>query len=82
MWSGVPLKVSKIQGNVAAAEIKGFRRQVYLDILDEDVGEGDYVMVRAGLAVRKLPHREARATLRLLSDVGVLSASRATDGGA
>jgi hydrogenase expression/formation protein HypC len=76
MSLGVPLKVQKVEGNVATAEIKSVRRRIHLDILDEKVGAGDYVIVHAGFAIRKLPNREAKATLTLLSDVGVLSAAQ------
>ncbi|MDQ7033059.1 MAG: HypC/HybG/HupF family hydrogenase formation chaperone [Desulfonauticus sp.] len=65
MCLAVPMEVKSIDGLVAEVEIGGVKNQVRLDIIDEQPRPGDYVIVHAGFAIRKLDKDEALETLKL-----------------
>lgn len=55
--------------SVAKAEISGVRRDVSLALCPEaDVG--DWVLIHVGFALSRIDEDEARATLRLLEQMG------------
>ncbi len=68
MCLGVPMRVVSIDGTDVVAEIDGVRRAASLMVLDEEVREGDYVIVHAGFAIARLDEAEAEETLRLMRD--------------
>ena len=65
MCLGVPGKVVSIDGAVATVDFFGVRRNVRLDIVDEPVAPGDYVMNHVGFAIRRIPPSEVEETLAL-----------------
>ena len=65
MCLGVPGRVIAIDGLIASVDFWGVRRQVRLDVVDEPVEPGDYVLNHVGFAIRRIPHEEASATLAL-----------------
>jgi hydrogenase expression/formation protein HypC len=65
MCLGVPGKVVSIEGAEALVDFFGVRRRVRLDIVDEPVKPGDYVLNHVGFAIRRIPEEEARETLEL-----------------
>lgn len=65
MCLGVPGKVVSIDGSVATVDFFGIRRSVRLDIVDEPVEPGDYVMNHVGFAIRRIPAAEVEETLAL-----------------
>ncbi|WP_456325220.1 HypC/HybG/HupF family hydrogenase formation chaperone [Desulfonauticus submarinus] len=65
MCLAVPMEVKSIDGQVAEVEVGGVKNQVRLDIIDEQPKIGDYVIVHAGFAIRKLDKDEALETLKL-----------------
>lgn len=65
MCLGVPGKVLTVDGSVATVEFFGVRRDVRLDIVDEPVAPGDYVMNHVGFAIRRIPPSEVQETLAL-----------------
>lgn len=65
MCLGIPGKVLKVEGSTATVDFFGVRRQVRLDIVDEPVAEGDYVMNHVGFAIRRIPPEEVGETLGL-----------------
>jgi len=65
MCLGVPGKVLTIDGSVATVDFFGVRRDVRLDIVDEPVEPGDYVMNHVGFAIRRIPPAEVKETLAL-----------------
>ena len=65
MCLGVPGKVLTVDGSVATVEFFGVRRDVRLDIVDEPVEPGDYVMNHVGFAIRRIPPAEVKETLAL-----------------
>jgi hydrogenase expression/formation protein HypC len=65
MCLGVPGKVIEIQGSMATVDFWGVRRQVCLDICDEPVGVGDYILNHVGFAIRRIPNETIAETLAL-----------------
>jgi hydrogenase expression/formation protein HypC len=56
---------------LAKVEVAGVRRQVNIGLLEHDgVQPGDWVLIHVGFAMSKVDELEARATLRLLQDMG------------
>ena len=79
MCLGIPMQIREIKGNVAKAVLSGTTRLVYLDVLDEEVQAGDYVIVHAGFAIHKIDEKEARETLDLFRGAGVFSSGSEID---
>jgi hydrogenase expression/formation protein HypC len=59
---------------LATVEIAGVRRNVNVGLLDEGarcgVEVGDWVLIHVGFAISRVDEGEARATLRLLQEMG------------
>jgi hydrogenase expression/formation protein HypC len=79
MCLGIPMQVRQIKGNVAKAVLSGTTRLVYLDVLDEEVQVGDYVIVHAGFAIHKIDETEAKETLDLFKEAGVFASTSGKD---
>ncbi|HNY66591.1 MAG TPA: HypC/HybG/HupF family hydrogenase formation chaperone [Deltaproteobacteria bacterium] len=70
MCIGFPGKILSIDGmNQAVIDIGGTRREVSLDIMDEPVAIGDYVITHAGFAIHKVDEDYARESLELLKEL-------------
>jgi hydrogenase expression/formation protein HypC len=70
MCLGFPGKIISIdEDNIAIIDISGTRREVYLDIVDEDVAIGDYVIAHAGYAIHKIDEALALEKLDLLKEI-------------
>ena len=65
MCLGVPGKVIEVAGNIATVDFWGVRRQVQLDVVDEPVAPGDYILNHVGFAIRRIPESEIAETLAL-----------------
>jgi hydrogenase expression/formation protein HypC len=65
MCLGVPGRIVQIEGLVATADFFGVRRQVRLELVDEPVQVGDYVLNHVGFAIRRIPEEDIQATLDL-----------------
>jgi hydrogenase expression/formation protein HypC len=65
MCLGVPGKVVSVEGLVALVDFFGVRRETRLDVIDEPVEPGDYVLNHVGFAIRKIPADDIRETLAL-----------------
>ena len=65
MCLGVPGKIVEIDGFVATVDFFGVRRTVRLDVVDEPVSPGDYVLNHVGFAIRRIPETEIGETLLL-----------------
>jgi len=65
MCLGVPGKVITIDGILATVDFWGVRRQIRLDIVDEPVAPGDYVLNHVGYAIRRIPPEDIGETLEL-----------------
>ena len=69
MCLGVPGKVIAIDGNSATVDFWGVRRQVLLDVVDEPVAVGDYILNHVGYAIRRIPESEIGDTLALFEEL-------------
>ena len=70
MCLGFPGKIISIdEDNFAIIDISGTRREVCLDIVDEDVTLGDYVICHAGYAIHKIDQTLALGKLDLLKEI-------------
>src|SRR3990172_3734798 len=69
MCLGVPGKVLAIDGMEATVDFFGVRKVLRLDIVDEPVTVGDYVLNHVGFAIRRIPPSEVGETLALFEQV-------------
>jgi hydrogenase expression/formation protein HypC len=69
MCLGVPGKVIEISGSMATVDFWGVRRQVCLDIVDEPVKVGDYILNHVGFAIRRIPEETIGETLSLYEEL-------------
>jgi hydrogenase expression/formation protein HypC len=65
MCLGVPGRVLEVHGDFATVDFFGIRRQVRLDVVDQPVSRGDYVLNHVGFAIRRIPEEEIGETLSL-----------------
>ena len=63
MCLGAPGQIVELHGTTAVADFRGVRRKVALDIVDEDVAVGDYVLVHVGFAIRRIAPEDLAETL-------------------
>ena len=69
MCLGVPGKVLSVDGLTARVDFFGVVKELRLDIVDEPVGPGDYVLNHVGFAIRRIPPEEAQETLALFDTI-------------
>ena len=69
MCLGVPGKVLEVNGLEATVDFFGVRRVLRLDIVDEPVAPGDYVLNHVGFAIRRIPPAEVGETLALFETI-------------
>lgn len=65
MCLGVPGRVLEVDGQIAQVDFFGIRRETRLDIIDEPVAPGDYILNHVGFAIRRIPSHEIAETLAL-----------------
>jgi hydrogenase expression/formation protein HypC len=65
MCLGVPGQVVEVRGQIALVDFWGVRRETRLDVVDEPVVPGDYILNHVGFAIRKIPAAEIGETLAL-----------------
>ena len=65
MCLGVPGKVLAVDGLIATVDFWGVQRHVRLDIVDQEVAPGDYVLNHVGYAIRRIPPEDVGETLEL-----------------
>jgi hydrogenase expression/formation protein HypC len=65
MCLGIPGQIVSIDGHTAMVEFWGTLKPVRLDILEQPVRRGDYVINHSGVAVRRIPPHEVVDTLAL-----------------
>jgi hydrogenase expression/formation protein HypC len=76
MCLGVPGKVLAIDGLSATVDFFGVRKELRLDIVDEPVTVGDYVLNHVGYAIRRIPPEEVQETLALFEQILDVSGAR------
>jgi len=69
MCLGVPGKIVSVDGDIATVDFWGVQRQVRLDVVDEPVLPGDYILNHVGYAIRRIPAEEIGATLALYEEL-------------
>ena len=69
MCLGVPGKIVEIRGDSSIVDFWGVRREVALQVVDEPVVVGDYVLVHVGFAIRRIPEDELESTLRFFAEL-------------
>ena len=70
MCIGFPgIIISIDEDNYAIIDISGTRREVCLDIVDEPVAVGDYVITHAGYAIHKIDVASAKEKLSALQEL-------------
>ena len=69
MCLGVPGRVVAVDGDVADVDFWGVRRQVRLELVNEPVAPGDYILNHVGFAIRRIPEGEIAATLALYEEL-------------
>jgi hydrogenase expression/formation protein HypC len=76
MCLGVPGRILAIDGLSATVDFFGVRKELRLDIVDEPVQVGDYVLNHVGFAIRRIPPEEVQETLALFDQVLEASGAR------
>jgi hydrogenase expression/formation protein HypC len=69
MCIAFPGKIISIDDNRAIIDIEGTRREAFLDLIDEDIAIGDYVICHAGFAIHKVDEELAKEKLALLREL-------------
>ncbi|WP_432736209.1 HypC/HybG/HupF family hydrogenase formation chaperone [Maridesulfovibrio sp. FT414] len=71
MCLAIPVEIQSIENQVARCRVG--EGETYLDaslmLMGEEVEVGDYLIVHAGFALRKLDPKEAEETLKILRDM-------------
>jgi hydrogenase expression/formation protein HypC len=75
MCLAIPAQVIELvdeENRLALVDVAGLRRRANVGLLDQDGGvePGDWVLIHVGFALSKVDEEEARATLRLLEQMG------------
>jgi hydrogenase expression/formation protein HypC len=61
--------ISVDENNFAVIDISGTRREVSLDLVDDEVALGDYVICHAGYAIHRVDELQAEESLALLKEL-------------
>ena len=70
MCLSIPSKVVKIdEDNVATVDTMGIQRLVSLDLMGEEVGIGDYVLIHVGYAMSKIDEEDALESLKVYREI-------------
>lgn len=71
MCLAIPAEILEINDGVATCKVGEGETTVQASImlLDEEVTLGDYIIIHAGFALRKLDYNEAQETLKILRDM-------------
>jgi len=65
MCLGVPGRVIRVEGTMALVDFFGVSRQVRLELVDEPVSPGDYILNHVGYAIRRIPETDIEGTLAM-----------------
>lgn len=65
MCLGVPGQIVEVRGDTAIVDFWGTRKRVKLEILNEPLLPGDYIVNHAGYAIRRIPPAEVADTLAM-----------------
>lgn len=65
MCLGVPGRVLEVRGAIARVDFFGVQRDTRLDLVDEPVAPGDYILNHVGFAIRRIAPDDISETLAL-----------------
>ncbi|MCK4911416.1 MAG: HypC/HybG/HupF family hydrogenase formation chaperone [Thermodesulfovibrionales bacterium] len=71
MCLAIPSKIIELDDIMATVEVGGARKSISLQLMPEDVGMGDYVLVHAGYAIQKVDEEAALEAHRLLREIAL-----------
>lgn len=70
MCLAIPSKITEIKdNNIAIVDTLGVKREASLDLLDEVVEVGDWVLLHIGYAVSKIDEQSAKESLELYDEI-------------
>jgi hydrogenase expression/formation protein HypC len=71
MCLGVPGRIIGIDasGLMAVVDFWGMRREVRLELVDQPVAVGDYILNHVGYAIRRIPEDDIEGTLALYEEL-------------
>jgi hydrogenase expression/formation protein HypC len=69
MCLGIPGEIVEIDGLEARAEFWDVEKTVRLDIVGDQVEEGDYILNHVGYAIRKIPDEQVEETMELFESM-------------
>ena len=70
MCLAIPSKVVEIkENNIAVVDTLGVRREASLDLLDESVKVGEWVLLHIGFVMSKIDELSAMESLRLYAEI-------------
>lgn len=70
MCLAIPSKIVEIrENNTAVVDTLGVKRVISLELLGEEVKEGDYVLIHVGFAIEKLNEEEALERLEIFRQI-------------
>ena len=70
MCLSIPSKIVEIdEDNMATVDTMGIKRQVSLDLMLDEVGIGDYILIHVGFAMNKIDEVEALQSLELYQEI-------------
>jgi hydrogenase expression/formation protein HypC len=65
MCLGVPGRIVDVQDNIALVDFFGVCRHVRLELVDQPVAPGDYILNHVGYAIRRIPEEDIEGTLAM-----------------
>jgi hydrogenase expression/formation protein HypC len=69
MCLGVPGRIVEIHDNEAIVDFFGVSRRVRLELVDQPVQPGDYVLNHVGFAIRRIPDHDIEGTLKMYEEL-------------
>ena len=69
MCLGIPGRVVAVDGLVATVDFWGVKKQVRLEVIDEPVEPGDYVLNHVGYAIRRITPEDIGETLAMYDEL-------------
>ncbi len=71
MCLSIPSKIKKIdkENNVCTVDTMGVERNASLDLIDQPVEIGDYVLIHIGFAMNKIDEKDALESLSIYREI-------------
>lgn len=71
MCLSIPSKITHIdeENNIATVDTMGVERKANLDLIDQPVVVGDYVLIHIGFAMNKIDEEDALESLKIYSEI-------------